>query len=431
MITWFDRYIFYIQLMTMNNQSKTKIASLKFQCSLIHVLTLIVIIFMNAAQAQIKPDHKPQNSDCVPQGSWAAPGRGEISNVDIVANAAKNSVVLLGETHVNMEHHRWQLQTLAALYAVRPDMVIGFEMFPRRVQSVLDQWVAGELTEKEFLTAVQWGIVWNTDANLYLPLFHFARMNRIPMYALNIETRLRQQVTEKGFDGVPEEEREGVTRPADPSTDYLDFLLPIYKQHDRKGKKEGEIGYDDPDFRRFIAGQQLWDRAMAQFIHAALHKPDEPEKPLVVGIMGTGHVVHGYGVPHQLRDLGVEDVFSLLPWDTGRSCKQFVSGVADAVFGVLPYSSQSMQPLRQRLGIRFEIAHGGAHVLQVEPGSIAEVANLQDADVITEIAGLKIKDTDDVINVVKRHAPGTWLPLIVKRGDEVMEIVAKFPALEN
>ncbi len=304
MITWFDRYIFYIQLMTMNNQSKTKIASLKFQCSLIHVLTLIVIIFMNAAQAQIKPDHKPQNSDCVPQGSWAAPGRGEISNVDIVANAAKNSVVLLGETHVNMEHHRWQLQTLAALYAVRPDMVIGFEMFPRRVQSVLDQWVAGELTEKEFLTAVQWGIVWNTDANLYLPLFHFARMNRIPMYALNIETRLRQQVTEKGFDGVPEEEREGVTRPADPSTDYLDFLLPIYKQHDRKGKKEGEIGYDDPDFRRFIAGQQLWDRAMAQFIHAALHKPDEPEKPLVVGIMGTGHVVHGYGVPHQLRDLG-------------------------------------------------------------------------------------------------------------------------------
>ena len=85
--------------------------------------------------------------------------------------------------------------------------------------------------------------------------------------------------------------------------------------------------------------------------------------------------------------------------------------------------------MRQRLGIRFEIAQGGAHVLQVEPGSIAEIADIQAADVITQIAGLEIKDTDDVINVVKRHAPGTWLPLTVKRGDEVMEIIAKFPAL--
>jgi uncharacterized iron-regulated protein len=417
--------------MKMDNQRKTKKIPLKSQCCLISILLLVLSIYMNASQAQIKPDHKPQMTDCVPIGSWMVPNRGKLSNVDIVAHAAKNSVVLLGETHVNMEHHRWQLQTLAALYAVRPDMVIGFEMFPRRVQAVLDQWVAGELTEKEFLVAVQWGIVWNTDANLYLPLFHFARMNRIPMRALNIETSLRRQVTEKGFDGVSEEEREGVTRPAEPSRDYLDFLLPIYKQHDRKGKKEGEISYNDPDFGRFIAGQQLWDRAMAQFIHSALNESGGVEKPLVVGIMGTGHIVHGYGVPHQLRDLGVADVFSLLPWDAGKSCKQFVSGVADAVFGVMPYVSQSTQPLRQRLGIRFEIAHGGAHVLQVEPGSIAEMAKLQDADVITEIAGLKVKDTDDVIKIVRRHAPGTWLPLTVKRGDEVMEIIAKFPALED
>ncbi len=415
----------------MDNQLNTKNIPHKFQCSLICILLLALSIYMNTAQAQIKPAHKPQMTDCIPIGSWMAPSRGELSNVEIVAHAAKNSVVLLGETHVNMEHHRWQLQTLAALYALRPDMVIGFEMFPRRVQTVLDQWVAGELTEKEFLTEVQWGMVWNTDANLYLPLFHFARMNRIPMQALNIETSLRRQVTEKGFDSVSEEEREGVTRPAEPSREYLDFLLPIYKQHDRTGKKEGEISYNDPDFRRFIVGQQLWDRAMAQFIHSALHESGGTEKPLVVGIMGTGHILHGYGVPHQLRDLGVEDVFSLLPWDASKSCKQFVSGVADAVFGVMPYVSQSTQPLRQRLGIRFEIAQGGAHVLQVEPGSIAEVANLQATDVITEIAGLEIKDTDDVIKVVRRHAPGTWLPLTVKRGDEVMEIITKFPALED
>lgn len=156
-------------------------------------------------------------------GDWIVPGSGKTSQQEVIARAAKASVVLLGETHVNADHHRWQLQTLVALHAQRPNMVIGFEMFPRRVQAALDKWIAGELSEKEFLRAAEWDQVWNTDANLYLPLFHFARMNRIPMLALNIETSLRRQVAEKGFYGVPVEEREGLTRPAEPSQAYVDF----------------------------------------------------------------------------------------------------------------------------------------------------------------------------------------------------------------
>ncbi|MDP1557366.1 MAG: ChaN family lipoprotein [Nitrosomonas sp.] len=403
--------------------------SAKRYFGLMGILLLLCSINLGSATEQIRPGYKPQWTGCVTVGSWMVPDGGKISNRDIIARAVKSDVVLLGETHINREHHRWQLQTLAALYALRPNMVIGFEMFPRRVQAVLDQWVAGKLDEQEFLRAAQWNIVWSTDADLYLPLFHFARMNQIPMRALNIETSLRRQVTEKGFYSVPVEEREGVSRPALPSKDYVNFLLPIYKQHERKDKKEGEIDHDDPDFSRFIAGQQLWDRAMAQIIHAAHDVPNGTEKPLVVGVMGTGHILHGYGVPHQLHDLGIDNITSLLPWDTSRSCQTFVPGYADAVFGVMPYVSPATQSMRQRLGIRFEIAHGGAHVLQVEKDSIAETAGLLAADVILEIAGLGIKDTSDVINVVTRHAPGTWLPLKVKRNDETIEIIAKFPPL--
>lgn len=401
------------------------------QLFLLGVILLIISYHVDAANAEIKPVQKPLQTDCVPLGAWMVPGGEEISNPEIIARAAKSDVVLLGETHVNKEHHRWQLQALAAIHAIRPNMVIGFEMFPRRVQAVLDQWVAGELSEQEFLRNVQWGVVWSTDADLYLPLFHFARMNQIPMRALNIETSLRRKVSEKGFYGVPVEEREGLTRPAEPSTEYLDFLLPIYKQHDREDKTKGEIDHDDRDFRRFISGQQLWDRAMAEVIQVALDDSEDGEKPLVVGVMGSGHILHGYGVPHQLRDLGVDNITSLLPWDMGRSCKRFVSGFADAVFGVVPYVSQPSLPMRQRLGIRFEFAHGGGHVLQVEKDSIAETAGLKDADVIMKMAGLEIKETNDVIKVVKRHAPGTWLPLEVKRGDKLIEIIAKFPALEG
>src|SRR5262245_36779321 len=52
--------------------------------------------------------------------------------------AAKNSIVLLGESHTDADHHRWQLQTLAALHGYKGQLVIGFESFPRRLQSVLD-----------------------------------------------------------------------------------------------------------------------------------------------------------------------------------------------------------------------------------------------------------------------------------------------------
>ncbi len=395
------------------------------------VILLLMSMSWSGAWASILPAKKPVPKNCVALGSWVIPGAGETTQHAVITRAAKASVVLLGETHINADHHRWQLQTLAALHAIRPDMVIGFEMFPRRVQAALDKWVAGELTEKEFLRAAEWDHVWNTDANLYLPLFHFARMNRIPMRALNIETSLRRQVAEKGFYGIPVEEREGLTYPAEPSQAYIDYLLPIYKQHDRKDKKTGEIPQDDPDFRRFIGGQQLWDRAMAQILQQAVTEFAGSGKPLVVGIMGAGHVLHGFGVTHQLRDLGIKNVAALLPWDKDKSCKQLVNGVADAVFGVLSHVPESSRPQFQRLGIHYEMGRGGAVVLQVEKNSIAEEATLMDSDVILEMAGLPIVITEDVITIVKRQAPGTWLPIKIKRDDVEMLIIAKFPALRS
>ena len=396
--------------------------------NLILVLLLMFGVPLDSAWAEAKADAKEKGSmDCPQTGSWAVPGGGKITETEVIARAARRAVVLLGEMHDNPDHHRWQLQALAALHAVHPDMVIGFEMFPRRVQKALDQWVAGELSESQFLAASDWNAVWSTDANLYLPLFHFARMNRIPMVALNIDTRLRRAVSAKGLSGIPENEREGVTAPALPSAAYLDYLLPIYAEHERDGKKKGEAARDDPDFRRFVESQQLWDRAMAQAIQSAL---DRPGKPLVAGIMGSGHIKYGYGVPHQLKDLRITDVGTLLPWNSGSSCGQVIPGLADAVFGIAPSSPVSSEPPRQRLGIRFEIAQdGGARVLQVEKASIAEAAGIRDSDLITEAAGMPIKRLDDIVSIVKRQAPGTWLPLKLKRGGDTVEIVARFPAV--
>jgi uncharacterized iron-regulated protein len=363
--------------------------------------------------------------DCVPVAGWLAPGGQKLAASDVLARAAKASVVLLGETHDSAEHHRWQLQMIAALHAQRPNMVLGFESFPRRVQPALDRWVAGELSEADFLAQSDWRNVWRMDPQLYLPLFHFARMNRIPMVALNVEQSLTREITQKGYDAVPADKREGVGRPAPPTDAYLDWLVPIWAGHERPGAKPAKPDRNDPEFRRFVESQQTWDRAMAEVLASATRRPGAP---LVVGVMGVGHINHGYGVPHQLKALGVADFVTLLPWDRGAPCKNLVAGLADAVFGVAaPAAARTGE--RPRLGVYLDKApDGGVLIRQVEKGSIAEATGIRDGDVLIEMAGVPAKQAGDLVEVVQRQAPGTWLPMKVKRGSETLELIAKFPA---
>jgi len=47
--------------------------------------------------------------------------------------------------------------------------------------------------------------------------------------------------------------------------------------------------------------------------------------------------------------------------------------------------------------------------------------------VIVRIAGETVSAPSDVIDAVQRQAPGTWLPIAVQRGDETLDLVARFP----
>ena len=43
------------------------------------------------------------------------------------------------------------------------------------------------------------------------------------------------------------------------------------------------------------------------------------------------------------------------------------------------------------------------------------------------IAGVPVQETGDITDAVRQQIPGTWLPMTVKRGDESLELVARFP----
>ena len=90
--------------------------------------------------------------------------------------------------------------------------------------------------------------------------------------------------------------------------------------------------------------------------------------------------------------------------------------------GVLPCCGS-----RTRLGIAFEASADGMRVSEVVPKSIAEVAGILAGDVIVQMAGEPVKTAAEMVATVQRQPAGTWLPIVVRRNDATVDLVARFP----
>ncbi|MDH3230967.1 MAG: ChaN family lipoprotein [Alphaproteobacteria bacterium] len=443
-------------------QPARRLGSLAWRALLAASLTAVVMALAIRAHEAEDPDSRT----CAAVGTWLDPATtATLATDQLTAALARRPVVLLGEAHDNAEHHRWQLHTLAALHGRNPNMVLGFESFPRRVQPVLDRWVNGELDAKAFLEAVDWPAVWGFDPALYLPLFHFARQNRVPMIALNVERELVSRVRREGWAAIPAGEREGLSNPAPASTAYRESLVEIYlfeQSHAPAGaapddphapaeevddphapaeegddphaaESEAEAPPDEPDvasvmdseeFARFVEAQLTWDRAMAEALAAARRR--QPVA-LVVGIIGRGHIEHRYGIPHQLADLGIPDAAVLLPVDREAVCDGPAADLADAVFVIEPTGRLVATAPKARLGVLVATTDDGVRVANVMEGSVAEATAIEVDDIVVSAAGAPVAKVGELVEIVQRQAPGTWLPLVIRRDGEEIEVVAKFP----
>ncbi|MGU3401505.1 ChaN family lipoprotein [Brucellaceae bacterium D45D] len=268
---------------------------------------------------------------CDAKSRWIDPQSGKArTHRSVMNDMAEKRVVLLGEQHDRYDIHRWQMTVSASLLALRDDLAVGFEMFPRRLQPVLDEWVDGKLDADSFLERVEWGKVWGFSADLYWPLFHFCRDFRVKMLALNCRRDLVSRVGKEGWEAIAQEDRDDLTPPRPASLAHREHLLrltnggPAYMQ----GKSA-----DAPEFDRFVRAQQTWDRAFACNIAAYLAQNPEA---LVIGIIGRGHMEYGFGTPDQLDDLGIDKVGVLLTQDGDNALTEAQTGqtpaIANAIF---------------------------------------------------------------------------------------------------
>ncbi len=387
-----------------------------------------------AALSAGQPD--PDLPICGDAGTWVDPDTGAgLGHDQVLQTITGRSAVLLGESHTSLEHHRWQFSVLASLHGQNPELAVGFEAFPRRVQPVLDAWSQGELGTEEFLEKVEWNEIWGVDPDLYMPLLHFARLHRLPVVALNVERSLISRIGAEGLDAVSEEVREGVGQPAPATGAYRRQLADAYLGHQggtapahgagsdpAAEQRDDEAILDDPAFQRFVQAQQFWDRAMAEALRDSLSTSGVTQ---VVGIIGRGHLEFGHGVPAQLEAIGVGDHAVLLPSAVAEDCAQTVTGLAQAVFLIDPVAETTAPP-RLRLGVYIETTDGGALVEKVVEDSVAEATGLAAGDIIVEAAGAPVDSAADVVETIGRQAPGTWLPLTVERDGARLELVAKF-----
>ena len=284
---------------------------------IISIMTLTLLLISNQSWA---------NEQCVPEGQWLIPSSGKTRSTQAYLPQLENQkMILLGEHHANVAHHQWQLTLLKQLHAKNPNLIIGLEMFPRRMQPLLDQWVDKKIDKAEFIKASEWDKIWAYDFSNYFPLFSFARNNHIPLVAINVDKSLLKMVRKHGWENIPEQHRQGISDPAKPSKPYVQQLAISFQGH-----------YSDPSkitkkaFLHFVQQQLLWDRAMAEALaNTARNNPNKQ----IVGIMGSWHIINGHGVPYQLRSVGVNNMLTLVPWDDHLDCQSINQQFADAIYG--------------------------------------------------------------------------------------------------
>lgn len=134
-----------------------------------------------------------------------------ISVDDMVTKLNGYDGIFLGEFHDSQPVHDTELAVLQQLYAQHGDkLVLSMEMFERDVQPVVNDYLAGKITEEEFLKNSR---PWPQYMMAYKPLIEFAKAHKIPVLAGNIPRYLAADYAKSGtLDSIPADKKQYLPR---------------------------------------------------------------------------------------------------------------------------------------------------------------------------------------------------------------------------
>lgn len=110
--------------------------------------------------------------------------------------ASGADIVLFGELHTNPISHWLQLELTGDLFEARGEsLILGAEMFEADNQLILDEYLAGWITESKFEEEAR---LWNNYLTDYKPLVLIAKENDLDFVATNVPRRYANMVFKRG-----------------------------------------------------------------------------------------------------------------------------------------------------------------------------------------------------------------------------------------
>jgi uncharacterized iron-regulated protein len=149
----------------------------------------LMLIVLFAAMKGDKPAYILYNAD----------GK-EVKYKKMLEDALKADIVFFGEQHNNPISHWLQLELTKDLFNEKKgNLILGAEMFETDNQLLLDEYLSGQIGQKNFEKEAKLWDNYNTD---YKPLVEFAKTNQLTFVATNIPRRYASLVNKKGFEGL-------------------------------------------------------------------------------------------------------------------------------------------------------------------------------------------------------------------------------------
>lgn len=217
------------------------------------------------------------------------------SFAELVATAGEADAVLVGESHDDEVGHAVEAEFLVrvtqrhgALGGGGRSVVLSLEMFERDVQYVLDEYLAGLVTEDQFLRSAR---PWDRYETDYRPMVEFARAHGLPVVAANAPRRYVNRVTRLGPASLAEL--------PDPAPAFLPPLPYPGPSDEYAGQWNALMAGVEHDMGYALDAQALWDAAMG---HAVARALTSRPRALVIHYAGSFHVAHGTGIPERLPD---------------------------------------------------------------------------------------------------------------------------------
>lgn len=172
-------------------------------------------------------------------------------------------VVFFGELHNNPICHWLQIELTRDLYEKKDSAImLGAEMFEVDNQLILNEYIEGKISEKNYKKEAK---LWPNYATDYAPLVEFAKEHQIPFIATNIPRRYASVVYSKGFEGLDSLSAEARSYIAPLPVDY-DPELKGYRS--MLEEMEGMVHAND----NLPKAQAIKDATMAYSIAGALEK---------------------------------------------------------------------------------------------------------------------------------------------------------------